>query len=125
MFKKHTLTSIAIVGVLTLTSLTPAMAASVNGATSGSVKLTNAMITPFASTNVGGGTWNYGTEKVGNQKHVWSLYDHSELSHKASTKLGSESHTSGWKYAKTTAKSEIYGNKSSTGYAYWDVYKKP
>lgn len=123
MFKKHTLASIAIVGVLTLTSLTPAMAASPNRETSGSVKLTNSLITPFASTSVGGGTWNYGTEIVGNQKHVWSIYDHSELSHKASTKLGSESHTSGWKYALTTAKSEIYGNKGNTGYAYWDVYK--
>ncbi|MEC0183445.1 lactococcin 972 family bacteriocin [Paenibacillus peoriae] len=121
MFKKqkYALSAAALVGVLSLSSLTPALAA--DEATSGSVELTNARITPFGSQSVGGGTWSYGTENVGSQKHVWSIYDHAKKSHKASTRLGSDSDTSGWKYAGTTAKSEIYGSKSATGHAYWDV----
>ncbi len=119
MFKKKITSAMVIVSVIVLSIGSQAMASS-KSATSGSVRLSNSQITPFASKSVGGGTWNYGTEIDGNQKHVWSIYDHDSKTHKASTKLGSTSHTSGWVSAGETATSEIYGNKKNTGYAYWN-----
>lgn len=129
MFKKHTLITMALAGVLTMSVSAPAMAASDAEATSGSVKLTNSDVTAFgisptASESVGGGTWNYGTEIIGNQKHVWSIYDHNDKSHSATVILGSDRKESGWKPKRTTARADLYGNKEYTGYAYWDTYNK-
>jgi Bacteriocin (Lactococcin_972) len=121
MFKKVSISSLALAGAVALLAVAPAMAANETEPPSGSVALTNATITPFASKSVGGGTWNYGTKIVGNQKHVWSIYDHNDKVHKSSTKLGSASHTSGWKNPGVTATSELYGDKGYTGYAYWDT----
>ncbi|WP_025693277.1 lactococcin 972 family bacteriocin [Paenibacillus zanthoxyli] len=125
---KNTFMAVGFASILTVSAGAPAWAASETEATSGSVKLTNNDVTAFgispaSSVSVGGGTWNYGTQIIGNQKHVWSVYEHSTLSHKASTILGPASHTSYWKYAGTPAKSELFGNTSYTGYAYWDTYK--
>jgi len=97
------------------------MAANKNMPTSGSVKLTNAEVTPFTVVNVGGGTWNYGTEIIGAQKHVWSYYYHPDKYHSATAII----HTSNQKtyaYAGSWANADAYGPTNYTGYAYWNTY---
>src|SRR5258706_5787395 len=46
---------------------------------------------PYTIVNVGGGTWNYGTENCGfNCKHVWSHYVHNSLYHSATAICASQ-----------------------------------
>lgn len=121
MFKRRFLGTILIGAVLALSLAVPAMAASTNTATSGSVELTNSQVTPFTVVNVGGGTWNYGTEIIGAQKHVWSHYVHPTKYHSATAILGPEEDKV-YAVAGTWANADVYGSPSYTGYAYWATY---
>lgn len=74
-----------IVGTSVLT--TPAIhAAPVTQAASSSTTVGAKTPAPYTIVNVGGGTWNYGTENCGfNCKHVWSHYVHNSQYHSATT----------------------------------------
>ena len=121
MFKRRFLSILAVVAMLTLSFGGQAMAASKKMPTSGSVTLTNSQVTPFTVVNVGGGTWNYGTQTNGSTKHVWSYYIHPSKSHSSTAIIGSsqdrgEQIAGYWSYA------DAFGAWYQTGYAYWDTW---
>jgi lactococcin 972 family bacteriocin len=78
--------------------------------------------TPHTIVNVGGGTWNYGTENCGlNCKHAWSYYVHNSLYHSATAICGTSTqkifaNATQWAYANATC-----GWTDSTA-AYWATY---
>ena len=73
-----------LVGTTALT--TPAAHAASSSTTVRAAKPAPHTIVPHTIVNVGGGTWNYGTENCGvNCKHVWSHYVHNSLYHSATT----------------------------------------
>lgn len=120
MLKRRVLGATMIVAMLAVTS-GQVMAASKKVPTSGSVELTNAEVTPFTVTSAGGGTWNYGSEVTGAQKHGWSYYTHPSLYHSATAIVGTDTQkqyaTAGyWAYA------DAYGPWYETAYAYWATY---
>ena len=123
MFKTNLLNTVAIVVMLVFACLvaTPVMAADTEKPTGGSVALTNSMVTPFATVQVGGGTWDYGTRIVGlGTKQVWSNYWHPTAVHRSSCRIGTNYNNSGWVPAKYTSYSSAVGSWFNTGYAYWD-----
>lgn len=121
MFKKRFLGATLATAMLALSLGAPAMAASTKVPTSGSVKLTNAMVTPFTTVDAGGGTWNYGTSVTGNQKHVWSHYVHPDKYHSATAILGDQN-SKIYNVAGQWANADVYGPKGDTGYAYYGTY---
>jgi hypothetical protein len=102
-----------------------AMASNVKTPSSGSIDLTNApltnsLVTPFSSVNVGGGTWDYGTSLSGlTQKKVYSNYLHPTSKHHASCSIGANMSSSGVVAAKTTAFSSAIGGLDDATHAYW------
>ena len=77
---------------------------------------------PYTIVNVGGGTWNYGTENCGvNCKHDWSYYVHNSLYHSATAICGTDTkkvfaNPTLWAYANTYC-----GWFDSTA-SYWATY---
>jgi len=121
MFKARFLSTVAIGAVLALSLVAPVMAASTKMPTSGSVVLTNSMVTPFTTVQVGGGTWDYGTRLISlTQKEVWSNYWHPTAVHRSSCKIGTAYSNSGWTDPTVTSYSSAVGAWNQTGYAYWD-----
>jgi hypothetical protein len=122
---KKIITLLTAASIFTTVLAVPSFAATLTDTKSGSVALVDdgSQVTPFssASVSVGGGTWVYGTETIANQKHVWSTYYNDTKIHKSSVQLGSATNTSGWVAAGAVASSELYGNTSYTGYAFWGV----
>ncbi|WP_434577829.1 lactococcin 972 family bacteriocin [Thermoanaerobacterium thermosaccharolyticum] len=119
MLKKYVLIAMVICSILTLSVGAQAFAASKGGA----VELTNADVTPFTVTIPDeGGTWNYGTSKVGQQKHVWSYYIHPDYKHHATAVLGPQIKTAIAEKGKW-AKADVYGPTKYIGYAYYGIDK--
>lgn len=116
MFKRRILCILAIVAMLTLSFGAQAMAGA-----GGSVELTNAEVTPFKIEYVGGGTWDYGTRVIGEQKHVWSHYHHPTKYHSATAKIANYVDKK-YAYAGYWAFADVYGPKDYTGYAWWATY---
>lgn len=69
--------------------------------------------------NVGGGTWNYGSETINGQKHCWSHSVHTTKTHSATAIMGSQNRKV-FASAKFWANADVYG--SGTCYAYWSTY---
>lgn len=126
MVKKRILGTTMIVAMLALSS--GQAIASSKVPTSGEIDLTNApvtnsMLTPFSSVNVGGGVWDYGTSAVGlNQKQVWSNYNHPTLVHSSSCSIGTLMSQSGKTAKGTTSYSSAVGSWGDTTHAYWNTY---
>lgn len=78
---------------------------------------------PYTIVNVGGGTWNYGTENCGfNCKHDWSQYQHQQLTHSATAICGSQ-----WKYSGHVAPGVLANENAYCGWtdstaSYWNTY---
>lgn len=78
--------------------------------------------TPFTIVNVGGGTWNYGTENCGlNCKHVWSHYVHNSLYHSA-TAICSSQNQKVFANATFWANADVYCGWFDSDAAYWATY---
>lgn len=109
---------VSTIAALALAMGTQAMAANENQ-THGKVELRNSDVSVLTVTNVGGGTWDYGTETTGSQKHCWSHYNHPKNYHSSTAKVGTNvdkdyADAGDWSMA------DAYGPKDKTGYAYWD-----
>jgi|GEM_PF-1921487 len=131
MFKKG-LSSLVVAAFLTA-SAGQALAAEESDETSGSVDLTNVteetsaisndMVTPFSSVNVGGGTWDYGTSlALPLNKKVWSNFNHPSKKHSASCSIGNTYSSSGVYPAGSMAPSSAKGGINDSTRANWDVH---
>lgn len=109
---------VGVIAALTLAMGTQAMAANENQ-THGKVELTNSDVSPFQIEYVGGGTWDYGTETTGTQKHCWSHYHHPTNYHSSTAKVGTNV-AKGYAEAGKWSFADAYGPKDQTGYAFWD-----
>jgi hypothetical protein len=88
------------------------------------VSLALAGVTPVFATvvNVGGGTWNYGSEyQFPTGKHVWSHYVHPTLRHSGTAICGS-SNPKVYANAGTWANADAYCNAWDSTAAYWNTY---
>ncbi len=77
---------------------------------------------PYTIVNVGGGTWNYGTENCGvNCKHVWSHYVHNSLYHSATAICASQNVK---KFANATfwANADVNCGWFDSAAEYWATY---
>jgi lactococcin 972 family bacteriocin len=109
---------VGVIAALTLAMGTQAMAANENQ-THGKVELTNSDVSPFKIEYVGGGTWDYGTNTSGTQKHCWSHYLHPDNFHSSTAKVGTSTDKQ-YAEAGEWSKADAYGPKDQTGYAWWD-----
>lgn len=81
-------------------------------------------VTPVFATivNVGGGTWNYGTEyQFPTGKHVWSHYVHPSLYHSATAICASQNKKI-YNVAGSWANSDVYCNAWDSAAEYWNTY---
>lgn len=85
--------------------------------------LSNSEVTPFATENVGGGTWNHGvTAHVNKGKKVYSDYLHHSKYHSSAAIIGNSTDSTGEIQPGKWAKSKAYGWVWQTGYTYWNTY---
>lgn len=120
-FKKF-VTSSVMAGVL-LASATGVSAAKSDKATSGSVDLTNQEVSAFATSDVGGGTWSYGTSYVFPlSKKVYSNYYHGEKTHSSTAQIGTLVTKSGQVAKDKTSYASATGGASEDTHAYWNTY---
>ncbi|WP_078870837.1 lactococcin 972 family bacteriocin [Streptomyces caatingaensis] len=75
---------------------------------------------PMASKNVGGGTWEYGTELTPGGKRCYSYYYHGSKLHNATVEIGGGSLKVGAKAGETARASKTAG-AAYTCHAYWGV----
>jgi hypothetical protein len=102
---------------LTLFQAAPAMAAGTNG----SAVPSSSSVTPFTVVNVGGGTWNYGSDWSFFTKHVWSHYVHNSLYHSATAIIGSQN-LKVLAYATYWANADVSGSTFDSTAVYWATY---
>ena len=57
--------------------------------------LDNSQVTPFTTVNVGGGTWDYGTDSHLLTKDAWSNYQHKTKDHSSSVRYDGVTNSSG------------------------------
>lgn len=121
---KKKLVSALLVGLLSLTAVTPTFAAEEvdRGSVEFNGAIKNSNVTPFAVKSVGGGTWNYGVGPGYSGKHAWSDYKHDTLSHSSTAIVGNDSVTRSatkgeWSYA------DANGWPWETAYTKWETFK--
>lgn len=89
-----------------------------------SLALAGVTIAPALATivNVGGGTWNYGSELTFPAgKHVWSHYVHPTLYH-SGTAICSSQNNKVYANAGTWANADAYCNAWDSSATYWNTY---
>jgi lactococcin 972 family bacteriocin len=124
---KKRLLSITFATALLAVTAGQAMAQTNGLQTSGSVDLTNsvftnASVTPFDTSDTGGGVWDYGTSLSGlTKKKVWSNYNHPKKTHSSSCSIGTTSSHSGPTMQGTTAYSSAVGGLTADTHAYWSA----
>lgn len=97
--------------------------ASVGSAAGGSAVSSSSQITPFTQVNVGGGTWNYGSNfAFPANKYVYSQYQHQYLVHSASVFIGNLYDSSGRQGPGTLANSSKTGGLTDPASEYWNTY---
>ncbi len=121
---RRTFATLATLGVLSVVPLSMAplsanAAPKADQATGGSAVITNDDATPFATENVGGGTWSYGTS-YGSGKTCYSYYIHPSHQHTATAILGSDVQKASAKPG-VYAKADAHGGWLDTCHTYWNV----
>ena len=124
MLKRRLVSALLAGAVVVLAFGPPAVAASTETPTGGSVYFSNSQITPFTIKNIDGGTWNYGSSIYKFvYKRVWSNYQHQDLTHRSSCYLGDRYDNSGWQDPGTESKSSIVGGLLSEAAMYYDIMR--
>ena len=88
-------------------------------ASGSAVLAAGAPVAPLAVVNVGGGTWNYGTDySLSGQKHCFSYYTHPTNRHTATAIIGADNRRVSAS-AGNWARADAYGGAFNTCYTYW------
>jgi lactococcin 972 family bacteriocin len=79
-------------------------------------------LSPYEVVEVGGGTWNYGSQiTVVPPKTCWSNYKHNTKYHSSTTIMGDVNST-GYASARLWSESRVTGGLSYSCSAYWNTY---
>lgn len=86
--------------------------------------IAGAAVPAFASVNVEGGTWDYGSKvTISLKKKAWSNYNHPTKYHGSSVSLGTSTNSSGKTAPHSVSYASITGSLSDTAHAHYKFYK--